>query len=121
MDLVVAQAILRAPDGTSLLDAESPPGASDTELPVATAETVEEAARRLTALGFTVADRGAATLSFTGSRELFETTFETSLRPTAGTATDMTYWQPISPVRLPSRLADLIASVAFPIEPTFTS
>lgn len=119
MSQVVAQAILRSPSGTSLLDATEPPDSADLDRYVASPESVEAAKHVLTDLGFTVADTGAATISFTGSRELFEATFRTSLVPTAGEVTGTTYWQPVEPIVLPEPLGELIVSVAFPIEPKF--
>ena len=78
---------------------------------------VDAACDELRAMRFTVAETGAATISISGDRTLFEETFGVELTPEPGRATDMTYWQPSRDPEIPKALRPWISSVVFPIEP----
>jgi hypothetical protein len=98
---IIAEVVVRARDGSSILDA---PGAITEETIDryrASEETRAEAAARLEALGFDVLGSGPTGLTISAERELFERTF--------GTAT--------APITVPEELADLIAGVVLPERP----
>lgn len=98
---VIAEVVVRAPDGSSILDAPGPVTEETVDRYRASDETSAEAAARLEALGIDVLGRGPTGLTISAERELFERTF--------GTATH--------PITVPEELADLIAGVVLPERP----
>jgi serine protease AprX len=100
-ETVIAEAVVRSPDGSSILDAPGPV----TEVTIgryrASDEANAEAAARLEALGIDVVSTGPTGLTISADREVFERTF--------GTASD--------PIAVPEELADLIAAIVLPQQP----
>ncbi len=111
---VTAQAVLRTPEGSSVL--EEPPG-EQTEERLVPKDHVDAACAELRAMGFAIAETGAATISISGDRTLFEETFGVELTPEPGRATDMTYWHPSRDPEISEALRRWVSSVVFPIEP----
>jgi hypothetical protein len=117
VERVSAQCVLRAPDGRSILDAPEGPGAETAERQMPAPEAFDEAAARLERLGFDVGDRGAATLTVSGDRALFERVFSTRLEWAEEPGTGGPSWRPERPPVVPDELADVVAGVVFPIVP----
>jgi hypothetical protein len=100
-ETVIAEAVVRAPDGSSILDVAGPVTEETIGRYRASEEAIAEAAARLEALGIKVVARGATGLTISAARELFERTF--------GTARDG--------IAVPEELADLIAGIVLPERP----
>jgi hypothetical protein len=100
-ETVIAEVVVRAPDGSSILDAPSPVTEETIGRYRASEEANAEAAARLEALGIDVVGRGPTGVTISADREVFERTF--------GAATD--------PVAVPEELADLIAGIVLPERP----
>ena len=115
MTNISAQIILRAPDGSSPLESETPPSAQSRP----TDETVQNAARELEALGFAVGERGAVSLTVTADQTTFERVFSTTLKQATHSKTGTPYWRAESPPRISEKLRPWVADVVFPIEPEF--
>ncbi len=119
MTQVTAQVVLRAPDGSSVLDAAEPPTAETVERYRPNAETFEKAGRRLAELGFRVGDRGASGLTVSGEPKLFERVFSTTLDARGEGEGVAPSWEATRPVIIPDDLASFVAGVVFPIAPIF--
>jgi hypothetical protein len=103
---VIAQVVVRSPEGTSMLDAPGPVGAETVARHRPSADALREAATRLRERGFDIVQEGPTTLTIAGDKELFERTFATA--PGAERAA--------SP-EIPQDLSDLVAGIAFPRPP----
>jgi hypothetical protein len=100
-EAIIAEVVVRAPDGSSLLDARGPVTEETIDRYRASDEMSVEAAARLEALGIDVLGRGPTGLTISAERDVFERTF--------GSAS--------GPFEVPKELADLIAGVVLPERP----
>jgi len=100
-ETVIAEVVVRAPDGSSILDAPGPITEETVDRYRPSDETTAEAAARLEALGVEVLGKGPTGLTISAEREVFERTF--------GTVT--------GPIAVPEELADLVAGVVLPERP----
>jgi hypothetical protein len=116
---VTAQCILRGVAGHSVADTGEPPSGVEAERLRADPTFAEQAAALLTELGFEVGERGGATLTVTGGKELFERVFATELQELQPAGAGAPSWRPASPPRIPSSLVPYIDQLVFPIEPIF--
>ena len=119
MTEIQAQVILRAPDGSSLLDTESPPSGDELERLRPSQEAVEAVSRRLSELGFHVGDSGAVGITVTGDKATFERVFKTTLSQGQDQQTRTPSWTAVPPVTVSDDLRTWIADVVFPIAPEF--
>lgn len=119
MSELTAQIILRAADGSSPLDSESPPTADEIARSRPTQETIDNATRRLTALGFKVGDMGAIALTVSADKAIFEQVFKTSLSQTTHLKSGAPHWTADPPITISDDLRSWVIDVVFPIEPEF--
>jgi hypothetical protein len=117
MERVTAQCVVRAPDGSSILDAPRPPSGEAADRLTPAPEAFDDATARLARLGFEVGDRGGATLTLVGDRELFERVFSTRLEWVEEPGAGGPSWRPDRPVVVPDELVDVVAGVVFTIVP----
>lgn len=119
MTVIQAQVILRAPDGSSLLDTESPPSDEQLERFRPSQEAVEAVTRKLSELGFRVGESGAVGITVAGDKATFERVFETTLSQGENRQTGTPSWTAAPPVTISDDLRTWIADVVFPIAPEF--
>jgi serine protease AprX len=105
-DPVIAEVVVRSPDGTSILDAPTPLDAETIARYRPSADALRDAANRLGERGFAIVQEGPTSITISADRELFERTFSTS--PGAETG---------APAQIPPDLADVVAAVTFPRPP----
>jgi serine protease AprX len=98
---VIAEAVVRAADGSSILDAPDPVTEATIGRYRASEANLAEAAARLEALGIDVVARGPTGLTLSANTELFERTFGTAIDGPA----------------VPEDLADVIAAIVLPERP----
>ncbi len=121
---VVAQVILKARDGSSVLDAEGPITPELAAKYDVGAARVQQAAELLSTYGFAVTTTGPYSLSISGNREAFERVFETRLvarrlegPDTGGAAHPTTFYSAADPIAIPAELGSLVAAVTLPTPP----
>lgn len=100
-EAVVAEVVVRAPDGSSILDAAGPLSEETIGRYRASEEALAAVAERLEELGLDVVARGPTGMTVSAEREVFERLF--------GSGTD--------PVAVPAELADLVAGIVLPQPP----
>ena len=98
---VIAEVVVRARDGSSILDAPGPITEETIDRYRASDEMSAEAAARLEALGFDVLGTGPTGLTISAERDVFERTFGS----------------PTGTINVPGELADLIGGVVLPERP----
>lgn len=109
---IIAQVVLKASNGTSVLDA-------DPESVVIDEAVIEEASEKIRSLGCDVLAPGAHTLSISCDKRLFEQIFNTSVKQvktSSSAATDF-FFQYNRPVTIPDSLVPYVADVLLPIPP----
>lgn len=123
---LTAEVILRAVDGSSILDAKGEITAENIAKYRVGKEVIEEASKKLEVLGFEVMQTGPTSATISGDKALFEkvfqTTFETQsaeMMETKIVGVESTYFQTTSPIKIPADLSSLIADVVLPTPPTF--
>lgn len=119
MSEVVAEVILRGPEGKSIVDADQPP-MSPAELAVYQPTLATSAAARAAfeSRGFDVHDDGATGFSVSADQNVFEDVFSTRLR--VATAPDGSeYWQPADAIEIPDDFDPWVAAVVLPLPPEF--
>ena len=121
---VIAQVVLRSPDGSSILEASQPITAENIARYRVGVEVMERASTALEKLGFEVLEAGPTGFTMSGSRALFERTFDTVLEENAATARSMLAgdpnrprFVPLRPLTIPAELSSLIAGVVMPGPP----
>jgi len=119
---VIAEVILRTAEGLSILDAAGSITAETIAKYEVGEQVIKNASRRLEALGFKIEQTGPVGLTISGSKDLFERVFQTTLEvrtkpviPPEAAATEHTYYQATKPIQVPMDLASLIAGVTFPV------
>lgn len=87
---------------------------------------MKEASNRLNVLGFEVVQTGPVGLTISGSKDLFEKVFQTTLEvrtkpvmPPEVAAEERAYYQATKPVQVPADLCSLIAGVTLPTPPEY--
>jgi hypothetical protein len=100
-ETVVAQVVVRAPDGSSILDAVGPVTEETIDRYRASDEAIAAVAERLEEHGLDVMARGPTGLTASAERPTFERLF--------GVGTD--------PIAVPEELADLVAGIVLPEQP----
>jgi hypothetical protein len=125
---IVAQVVLRAPDGSSILDAGQPITASTIARYRVGAEIVQRASTALEKLGFKVLESGPTGFTISGERPLFEQTFDTVLQenfartqPALGAAPVQLRFTALRRLSIPAKLSSLIAGVVMPAPPELMS
>ncbi len=123
---VTAEAILRSPQGTSILDAQGPITAATIADYRATPETINQVAEQLKTLGFQIHQTSVTSIAFSGSQEQFEQTFNTTLvsrqvdvSETPGPDTSAVYYEATQPIQVPESIKTLVAGIILPTPPTF--
>jgi hypothetical protein len=123
---VIAQAILRAPDGSSILDEGGELTAANIARYRVGEDVIAEASDRLRELGFEVLQQGPVSLTISGDKALFERVLDTDLQRRETKADEpgiagvqAAYYEATSPMRIPTELASLVADVALTTPPTF--
>lgn len=109
---LVAQAILRRADGSSILDTEGGITSANIEQFAVEPERIEDAVQRLEERGFSIEARDQYTLSLAGPARLFENVFGLREVVQKGAA-------PFSAAHVPPELADVIADVMIPAPPQY--
>jgi hypothetical protein len=104
-DPVIAEVVVRSPDGQSIVDAPGPIGADTIERYRPSPETLRDAATRLRERGFTIVQEGPVSITVSADAELFEQVFAAAPGPEG------------PPARIPADLADVVAAVTFPRPP----
>lgn len=118
MTKVVAEVILRGPEGLSINDAATPPlSAAELRRYQPTPDTVDRARAALAARGFGLLETGASGFGIVADHTLFEEVFTTRLEQRG--EGDAASWQPETPIVVPDDLSEWIAAVAFPSPPEF--
>ncbi|WP_263785491.1 hypothetical protein [Salinibacter grassmerensis] len=120
-DTVVAQVILRSPDGSSLLDPDEPITSENVDAHGIGKDVIERAEKTLRDLGFEVLQSSEVSLSVSGDKERFEDVFDTTLKVRSkgpGTGADAAY-EATEPVQIPEALSSIVDEVAFPVPPEF--
>lgn len=118
MSEVVAEVILRGPEGQSVADADTPPMSAEELLRLQpTPQTISSARDALAARGFRVLEEGATGFGIAADRSLFQDVFSVHLewRTTNGEPS----WQPEGPIEVPEDLNRWVATVAFTSPPEF--
>ena len=112
VEKVVAQVVLKASNGSSVLDA-------DPELVVIDKQRIEEASDKLKAIGCDVLVPGTHSLSVSCDKDVFEKVFQTSLQSIESPITAITesFFQSSQPVKIPDDLKPWVADVLLPIPP----
>lgn len=121
-DRVIAQVILRASDGSSVLDPDQPITADNVDAHRVGPEVVEAATEKFRALGFEVVQTSEVGLTIAGDKERYEEVFETTLdvrSESVDTRAGPEAYEPAEPVRIPDRLSRLVDEITFPIPPEF--
>ena len=125
-DQVIAEVILRSADGSSILDATEGITAQTIKKYKVGEEVMKEASRKLEALGFEVLQTGPTGLTISGSKDLFEKVFQTTLEvstkqvmPSKATAGEHAYYQATKPIQVPADLSSLAAGVTLPTPPEY--
>lgn len=119
---VIAQVVLRSPDGSSILDATQPITAETIARYRVGEEVVRRASGALERLGFKVLAPGPTGFTISGSRALFEQVFDTVLQESADRGQSalepgkvQPRFVPLRPLRIPDELSPLIAAVVMPV------
>ena len=122
--VVVAQVVLRAADGSSILESDEPMTAELVERYKINDDRLRVAREKLSGHGFDVMAAGPFSLSIRGDKRKFEEVFGTRLQerqiePAQPGATDdlKTFFEPQAPVEVPADLAPFVATVTFPTPP----
>lgn len=122
-DNTYAEVILRARDGSSVLDAEEPVTSENVASHSVEAEVIEEASNALRELGFDIVQTSEVGLTISGSTERFEDVFETTLEErSTSAATDQDRepsYEATDPIQIPEELSPYVADIAFPTPPEF--
>ena len=119
---VIAQVVLRGPDGSSILEASQPITAATIARYRVGTDTIQRASIALENLGFKVLAPGPTGFMISGSRALFERVFDTVLqenitRARPGTAPRFVALRPLI---IPAELSSVIAAVVMPVPPELT-
>jgi len=121
---VVAEAILRKADGTSVIDAQEAITARNIAEYRVSEEVAEKASQKLQDRGFEVLQVGPTSLSISGDQGLFEDTFgaaletiSTNVMPSDIEGTETAYHEAKEPMRMPEDLSPLIADIVLPTPP----
>ena len=125
-ETIIANVVLRAKDGSSILDTEEPITSKTAVKYKVDDEHIRAAIQRLSAYGFNVQSAGPYSLSLTGNKGLFERVFHTKLRPRSVKLTkpddsvaSRTFYEAQEPIIIPEDLLPYIADVTFPVPPEF--
>lgn len=119
MTEITAQIILRATDGSSLLESTTPPTGEELARRRPTQDSIENVTRTLASLGFQVGEVGAVGITVTADKATFERVFETSLAHGADPETGAARWAAEVPITIGDELRPWVADVVFPIAPEF--
>jgi len=121
---VVAEAILRKADGTSVIDAQEAITARNISEYRVSEEVAEEASQKLQDRGFEVLQVGPTSLTISGDQGLFEDTFgstletkSTNVMPSDIEGAETAYYEAKEPIRIPQDLSPLVADIVLPIPP----
>jgi hypothetical protein len=117
---IIAEVVLRAEDGSSIVSSAEPVTAESVERFKINAKQVLQAREHLLAYGFKVEAAGPFSFSISCEKEAFERVFKTELR--AVTKEDslignMTFYKVLSPIRIPEGLASFVSAVTLPVPP----
>jgi hypothetical protein len=127
---VIAQIVLRSPDGSSVLDAPQPITAETIARYRVGEEMIQRASTALEKLGFKVLEPGPTGITISGNRLLFERTFDTVLQEKENVARGRSTPVPgpfrsrflvLRPLSIPAELSYLIAGVVMPAAPDLMS
>jgi hypothetical protein len=125
-DKVIAEVILRSANGSSILDATEGVTAQTIARYRVGGEVIKEASRKLEALGFEVVQAAPTGLTISGSKDLFEKVFQTtvevrtkSVMPPEAKAGERAYYQATKPIQVPPDLYSLVAGVTLPTPPEY--
>lgn len=117
---VIVEVVLRASDGSSFQDAEEPIRPEEIKHYTIDEDRKQEAHEKLQAYGFEVIAAGPFSLSVSCEKDTFERIFQTQLQAVSapGIATEAkTFYEALSPIKIPEDLASFVANVAFPAPP----
>jgi hypothetical protein len=119
---VIAQVVLRSPDGSSILEAPRPITAATIARHRVGAEMIQRASTALEKLGFKVLAPGPTGFTISGSRALFERIFNTVLQEniTRPRPAQTPRFAALRPLTIPTELSSLIAAVIMPVPPDLT-
>jgi hypothetical protein len=109
---IIAQVVLKAANGSSILDA-------DPESVVISEPLIEDASEKIRSLGCDVLVTGVHSLSISCEKQRFEKIFNTSLKQikTSSTAATDSFFQSSRPVTIPDSLVPYVADVLLPVPP----
>ncbi len=119
MSEVVAEVILRGPEGKSIIDADRPPtGSAELAVYQPTFATSAAARAAFESRGFVVHDDGATGFSVSADQDVFEDVFSTHLHiETAADGSD--YWRAADAIQIPDDFEPWVAAVVLPLAPEF--
>jgi hypothetical protein len=125
-DIVIAEAILRSKDGSSILDATGPITSENISKYRVEKERIDEISNKLAELGFTVRSFGSTSITISGEKDIFERVFHTKLAPRTkdimGTKVEgvqETYYEIAEPIQVPEELSSFIADIVLSTPPEF--
>jgi hypothetical protein len=119
---IIAQVVVRSPDGSSILEAPQPITAATIAKYRVGAEMIQRASTALESLGFKVLAPGPTGFTLSGNRALFERIFDTILQEdvTHARPTPAPRFAALRPLTIPAELSSLIAAVVLPVPPDLT-
>lgn len=125
-DQVMAQVILRAADGSSILDSQEPITAENIAKYQVGQVVIEEVSQKLEKLGFEVLQASPTGLTISGDKALFEKVFQTNLEARGAEVmsskiegAEIAYYEATKPFKIPADLSSLIADVTLSTPPQF--
>ena len=119
---VIAQVVVRSPDGSSILEVSQPITAATIAKYRVGAEMIQRASTALENLGFKVLAPGPTGFTISGNRALFERIFDTVLQEDTarGRPAPAQRFTALQPLVIPVELSSLIAAVVMPVPPELT-
>jgi len=122
-DQVIAQIILRSPEGSSVLESDEPITSENVESRRAEKQVIAEVQGALRDLGFEVVQVSEVTITISGDKELFEDVFDTTLEERSASADADAdrerVYEAKQPARIPKKLSSFVSDVVFPVPPEF--
>ena len=123
---VFAEVVLRASDGSSILEAEEPITPETAKQYKIDEERMRQAREKLLAYGFQMVVAGPYSVSISGGKDAFERVFQTRLRVRQAavavsepgiTAGAKTFYEAQDPIKIPEDLVSFVAAVTLPTPP----
>ncbi|MCK4858445.1 MAG: hypothetical protein KAT58_10780 [candidate division Zixibacteria bacterium] len=120
---VIAEVVLRASDGSSILEAEEPITPETAKQYKIDEERMRQAREKLLAYGFQMVVAGPYSVSISGGKDAFERVFQTRLRVRHAvsepgiTAGAKTFYEAQDPIKIPEDLVFFVAAVTLPTPP----